>query len=227
MAKVELKQPVIQEISDVIKDAQAAVLVDHRGLTVAEDTELRRELRKEGVRYKVYKNTMMNFAFKDTDYEPLLELLEGPSALAVSETDPAAPARVLVKFAKKAKALELKGGVVEGKFYDKDALGAIAAIPSRDELLSKLLGSMQSPIANFARVVKQIAEQKEEGGAAPVEEAAAPAAEEAPAAEAPAEETPHQSPAETASPQGEASEEAPAESTEEAATETPEETTEA
>ena len=228
MAKVELKQPVIREISDVIKDAQAAVLVDHRGLTVAEDTELRRELRKEGVRYKVYKNTMMSFAFKDTDYEPLLELLEGPSALAVSETDPAAPARVLVKFAKKAKALELKGGVVEGKFYDKDALGAIAAIPSRDELLSKLLGSMQSPIANFARVVKQIAEQKAEGGEAPAEEApaaeaAAPAAEEAPAAEAPAEETPHQSPAETASPQGEASEEAPAESTEEAATETPEE----
>lgn len=221
MAKVELKQPVIKEIAEAVKDAQAAVLVDHRGLTVAEDTELRRELRKEGVRYKVYKNTMMNFAFKDTEFEPLLDLLEGPSALAVSDTDPAAPARVLVKFAKKAKALELKGGVVEGKFYDKDALGAIAAIPSRDELLSKLLGSMQSPIANFARVVKQIAEQKEEGGAAPAEapaeEAAAPAeavveatAEETPVAEATteaatAEETPHQSPAETASPQGEAS----------------------
>ena len=183
MAKVELKQPVIREISEVIKDAQAAVLVDHRGLTVAEDTELRRELRKEGVRYKVYKNTMMNFAFKDTDYEPLLELLEGPSALAVSETDPAAPARVLVKFAKKAKALELKGGVVEGKFYDKDALGAIAAIPSRDELLSKLLGSMQSPIANFARVVKQIAEA-ESNEAKPSEDA--PAAEEAKVEEAPA-----------------------------------------
>ena len=183
MAKVELKQPVIREIAEVIKDAQAAVLVDHRGLTVAEDTELRRELRKEGVRYKVYKNTMMNFAFKDTDYEPLLELLEGPSALAVSETDPAAPARVLVKFAKKAKALELKGGVVEGKFYDKDALGAIAAIPSRDELLSKLLGSMQSPIANFARVVKQIAEA-ESNEAKPSEDA--PAAEEAKVEEAPA-----------------------------------------
>ena len=194
MAKIELKQPVIKEISEAVKDAQAAVLVDHRGLTVAEDTELRRELRKEGVRYKVYKNTMMNFAFKDTEYEPLLDLLEGPSALAVSDTDPAAPARVLVKFAKKAKALELKGGVVEGKFYDKDALGAIAAIPSRDELLSKLLGSIQSPIANFARVVKQIAEQKEAGGEAPAAEeaAAAPAAEEAvaPAEEAAAPEAP-------------------------------------
>lgn len=242
MAKVELKQPVIKEIAEAVKDAQAAVLVDHRGLTVAEDTELRRELRKEGVRYKVYKNTMMNFAFKDTEFEPLLDLLEGPSALAVSDTDPAAPARVLVKFAKKAKALELKGGVVEGKFYDKDALGAIAAIPSRDELLSKLLGSMQSPIANFARVVKQIAEQKEEGGAAPAAESSeenAPAeaaveatAEETPVAEATteaatAEETPHQSPAETASPQGEASVETPAESTEEATAEAPAEATEA
>lgn len=192
MAKVELKQPVIKEIAEAVKDAQAAVLVDHRGLTVAEDTELRRELRKEGVRYKVYKNTMMNFAFKDTEFEPLLDLLEGPSALAVSDTDPAAPARVLVKFAKKAKALELKGGVVEGKFYDKDALGAIAAIPSRDELLSKLLGSMQSPIANFARVVKQIAEaESSEENASPAESAeAAPAEEAAPVAEEVKEETP-------------------------------------
>ena len=190
MAKVELKQPVVNEISEKIKDAQALVLVDHRGLTVAEDTELRKKLREENVSYKVYKNTMMNFAFKGTDFEQLADLLNGPSALAISETDPAAPARVLVDFAKKAKALEIKGGVIEGKLYDADALKEIANILPKDQLLSKLLGSMQSPIANFARVVKQIAEKKAEGGEA------APATEEAPAAETA--EAPAEAPAEEA-----------------------------
>ncbi len=185
MAKVELKQPVVNEISEKIKNAQALVLVDHRGLTVAQDTELRKKLREENVSYKVYKNTMMNFAFKGTDYEQLADLLNGPSALAISETDPAAPARVLVEFAKKAKALEVKGGVIEGKLYDAEALKEIASILPKDQLLSKLLGSMQSPIANFARVVKQIAEKKAEGGeAAPVEEAPAAETAEAPAEEA-------------------------------------------
>ena len=182
MAKVELKKPVVDEISEKIKDAQALVLVDHRGLTVAQDTELRKKLREEGVTYKVYKNTMMNFAFQGTDFEQLKDLLNGPSAMAVSTTDPAAPARVLYEFAKKAKALEIKGGVIEGKFYDAAAMSEIATIPSKEVLLSRLLGSMQSPIANFARVIKQIAEK--DGEAAPAE---APATEEAPAtAEAPA-----------------------------------------
>ena len=190
MAKVELKKPVVEEISEKIKDAQAVVLVDHRGLTVAQDTELRKKLREEGVTYKVYKNTMMNFAFKGTDFEQLGDLLNGPSAMAVSATDPAAPARVLYQFAKQAKALEIKGGVIEGKFYDAAAMTEIAEIPSKDVLLSKLLGSMQSPITNFARVIKQIAEKNGEGApateeAAPAETAEAPAAEEA-AAEAPA-----------------------------------------
>ncbi|WP_026655667.1 MULTISPECIES: 50S ribosomal protein L10 [unclassified Butyrivibrio] len=190
MAKVELKKPVVEEISEKIKDAQAVVLVDHRGLTVAQDTELRKKLREEGVTYKVYKNTMMNFAFKGTDFEQLGDLLNGPSAMAVSTTDPAAPARVLYDFAKQAKALEIKGGVIEGKFYDAAAMTEIAEIPSKDVLLSKLLGSMQSPITNFARVIKQIAEKGGEEApateeAAPAETAEAPAAEEA-AAEAPA-----------------------------------------
>ncbi|WP_027209477.1 50S ribosomal protein L10 [Butyrivibrio hungatei] len=190
MAKVELKKPVVEEISEKIKDAQAVVLVDHRGLTVAQDTELRKKLREEGVTYKVYKNTMMNFAFKGTDFEQLGDLLNGPSAMAVSTTDPAAPARVLYDFAKQAKALEIKGGVIEGKFYDAAAMTEIAEIPSKDVLLSKLLGSMQSPITNFARVIKQIAEKGGEEApateeAAPAETAEAPAAEEA-ASEAPA-----------------------------------------
>ena len=193
MAKVELKKPVVDEISEKIKDAQALVLVDHRGLTVAQDTELRKKLREEGVTYKVYKNTMMNFAFQGTDFEQLKDLLNGPSAMAVSTTDPAAPARVLYEFAKKAKALEIKGGVIEGKFYDADAMTEIATIPSKEVLLSRLLGSMQSPIANFARVINQIAEKGGEAAPAaeeaPAETAEAPVAEAAPAAEeaAPAE----------------------------------------
>lgn len=187
MAKVELKQPVIQEISDNIKDAQSVVVVDYRGLTVAEDTQLRKELREAGVTYKVYKNTMMNFAFKDTDFESLSPVLEGPSAIAISVDDATAPARVLSKFAKNAPALEIKAGVVEGTYYDADGMKAIASVPSREELLSKLLGSLQSPIANMARVLKQIAEN---GGAGEASEAPAeePKAEEAKVEEAPAEE---------------------------------------
>ena len=160
MAKVELKKPIVEEISANIKDAQSVVIVDHRGLTVAEDTELRKQLREAGITYKVYKNTMMNFAFKGTDCEGLTEYLEGPSAIAISRDDATAPARILCKFAKTAKALEIKGGVVEGSVYDSKGIEAISNVPSREELLGKLLGSIQSPITNLARVLNQIAEQQ-------------------------------------------------------------------
>lgn len=183
MAKIELKQPIVEEISASIKDAQSVVLVDYRGLTVEQDTELRKKLREAGVTYKVYKNTMMNFAFKGTDFEALAPYLEGPSAMALSTEDATAPARVLAEFAKTAKALEIKAGVVEGTVYDAKGMEAIANIPSRDVLISKLLGSLQSPITNFARVMNQLAEK---GGASACEAPAA--AEEAPAVEeAPAE----------------------------------------
>ena len=197
MAKVELKQPIVQEISENIKEAQSVVVVDYRGLTVAEDTQLRKELREAGVTYKVYKNTMMNFAFKGTDFESLAPVLEGPSAIAIATEDATASARILAKFAKANPALEIKAGVVEGTFYDANGMKAVASVPSREELLSKLLGSLQSPITNLARVLNQIAEN---GGAADTAEAEAPAEEavEAPVveeateeAEAPAvEETP-------------------------------------
>lgn len=190
MAKVELKQPIVEEISASIKDAQSVVLVDYRGLTVEQDTQLRKSLREAGVTYKVYKNTFMTRAFKGTDFEALAPYLEGPSAVAISTTDATAPARVLSQFAKKADKLEIKGGVVEGTLYDAKGMAVIASIPSREELLSKLLGSLQSPITNFARVMNQLAEK---GGASACEAPAAevaPAAEEAPAAEAPAEEAP-------------------------------------
>ena len=169
MAKVEVKQPIVEKIAEEIKDAQSVVLVDYRGLTVAQDTELRKQLREAGVIYKVYKNTMMKRAFEGTEFAALDDCLEGPSAIAISKDDATAPARILCKFAKNAKALELKAGVVEGTLYDTDALNELAKIPSRDELISKLLGSLQSPITNFARVIKQIAEQG--GEAAPAEAA--------------------------------------------------------
>ena len=161
MAKVELKQPIVAEISELLDGAATAVVVDYRGLTVAQDTELRKQLREAGVTYKVYKNTMINFAIKGTEFEELGKHLEGPTALAVSKDDATAPARILNKFAQTAEALELKAGVVEGTYYDQDGIKVIANVPSRDELLAKFLGSIQSPVTNFARVIKQIAEKNE------------------------------------------------------------------
>lgn len=161
MAKVEIKKPIVDEISELLNGAATAVLVDYRGLTVAEDTALRKTLREANVVYKVYKNTMINFAIKGTEFEGLSSLLEGPTAIAVCKDDATAAARILCKFAKEAPALEIKAGVVEGVQYDADGIKQIANIPSREELLSKLLGSIQSPITNFARVIKQIAEKEE------------------------------------------------------------------
>ena len=162
MAKVELKQPIVDEIAAAINDAKGVVLVDYRGLTVEQDTQLRKQLREAGVIYKVYKNTLVKRAIAGTEFEPMTEQLEGPTAIAICKEDATAPARILANFAKTADALELKCGVVEGTYYDVDGIKTIATIPSREELLSKLLGSMQSPITNFARVIKQIAEKNGE-----------------------------------------------------------------
>ena len=161
MAKVELKQPIVAEISELLNGAASAVVVDYRGLTVEQDTQLRKKLRESDVSYKVYKNTMIRFAVKGTEFEALVPHLEGPTALAVSKTDATAPARILADFAKTADKLELKAGVVEGTYYDEKGIQVIATIPSREILLGRLLGSMQSPIANSARVLNQIAEKAE------------------------------------------------------------------
>ena len=161
MAKVELKAPIVDEIKGYVSDAKSAVLVDYRGLTVEQDTKLRKQLREAGVVYKVYKNTMMNFAFQGTACEELCKHLDGTNALAISKEDATAPARILAKFAKTAPQLELVAGVVEGGYYDQAGIKALSEVPSREELLGKLLGSIQSPIANFARVISQIAEAKE------------------------------------------------------------------
>ena len=169
MAKVELKKPIVEEINSAVKDAQAVVLVRYQGVTVEQDTALRKELREAGITYKVYKNTMMNFAFAGTQCEELSKHLEGPNAIAISANDATAPARILAKYAKQVKHMELVAGVVEGKYFDVAGVQALADVPSRDILLGRLLGSMQSPVANFARVIKQIAEKD----GAPAEEVAA------------------------------------------------------
>ena len=169
MAKVELKQPIVAAIAADVQDAQSVVLVDYRGLTVEQDTQLRKQLREAGIIYKVCKNTMMKRAFEGTDFAGLNPYLEGPSAIAISKDDATAPARIICEFAKTANKLEVKAGVVEGKVYDMAGVQELAKIPSREVLLSRLLGSMQSPIANFARVIKQIAEKDGEVAEAAVE----------------------------------------------------------
>lgn len=161
MAKVELKQPIIEEISSLLDGAQAMVVVNYRGLSVEGDTKLRKALREGGVTYKVYKNTYIKRAVAGTEFEAVAELLEGPTAIAVSKEDATAPARILADNMKTMQNLEFKGGVVAGTYYDAKMMQVVASIPSREVLLGRLLGSIQAPIANFARVIKQIAEKDE------------------------------------------------------------------
>ena len=158
-AKIDLKKPVLEEISAQVEGAQCVLLVNYSGLTVAQDTQLRKELREAGVHYKVYKNTMMKRAFAGTAFESLTKDLDGTNAIAISKDDATAPAIIIAT-----PKLEMVSGVVEGNYYDKAGMEALANVPSREELLGKLLGSIQSPIANLARVLNQIAESK--GGAA-------------------------------------------------------------
>ena len=159
MAKIELKQPIVEEIKGHLNGAQTAVIINYSGVTVEQDTKLRKAMREAGITYKVYKNTMMKRAFAGTEFEALNESLEGPNAIAISTTDATAPARMVASFAKDIPNLEMVAGVVEGQFYDAKGMQAISQIPGREVLLGRLLGSMQSPIANFARVIKQIAEK--------------------------------------------------------------------
>ena len=166
---LEKKQTVIDEIKDKVNDSSSFVLFDYRGLTDAEIKELRCALRNADANYKVYKNTLMARAFNDLNID-LSSSLEGPSAFAYSK-DQVAPIKVLSDFAKDHEALVLKVGVVDGEIADTEKLKEYATIPSRDELIAKFMGSIQSPITNFARVIKQIAEQKD-GGAAESEAAA-------------------------------------------------------
>jgi len=171
--KIEQKQTVITSIKEQIEGASSIVVVDYRGLTVEEDTVLRKTLREANVTYKVFKNSMMKFAFEGTDFAQLNDVLAGPSAIAVSYDDATAGPRILKKMAKDMKALEFKAGVVEGDLFDAEGILKVASVPSREELLSKLLGSFKSPISSFARTMKALADKMEEEGKATAGEVAA------------------------------------------------------
>lgn len=165
MAKVEQKQVVVNEIKEKLEKAASVVMVDARGLTVEQDTVLRKKLREAGVDYKVYKNTMVHLAIQGTQFEGLDPYLEGPSAFAFGYEDATTAASVLNNAAKDFKILEFKAGVVEGTVYDAEGMKKVADIPSRDVLLSKLLGSFKSPMSAFARVVQAIADKDGEAAA--------------------------------------------------------------
>ena len=155
------KQVIIDEIKAKLENAQAAVVIDYMGITVAQADAMRKTLREANVDYTVYKNTLIKRAIEGTEFAPLAEVLDGPSALAISTEDATAPARVLNGIMKDFKKMEFKAGVVEGTFYDKAGVEAVAEIPSRDELIAKFMGSIQSPVGKFVRTLAAIAEEKE------------------------------------------------------------------
>ncbi|WP_102693534.1 50S ribosomal protein L10 [Rummeliibacillus pycnus] len=162
---VEAKQAVVQEIADKFKSAASVVVVDYRGLTVAQVTDLRKQLREAGVEFKVYKNTLVRRATAEAGHEELNEVLTGPNAIAFSNEDVVAPARIINKFAKENEQLEIKAGLIEGAYASVEEVKALAELPSREGLLSMLLSVLQAPMRNLALVTKAVAEQKEEQGA--------------------------------------------------------------
>lgn len=155
------KQVIIDEIKDKLDRAQSAVVIDYIGTTVAEADAMRKKLREANVDYTVYKNTLVKRAIVGTKYEGLAEVLEGPSALAISFEDAIAPARVINGVIKEYKKMAFKAGVIEGDFYDAKGVEAIATLPSRDELIAKFMGSIQSPVSKAVRTFQAIADAKE------------------------------------------------------------------
>lgn len=147
------KSEVVKELTEKIKAAKAIVLADYRGLTVEQDTELRNALRKAGVEYKVVKNTLTRFAAKENGLDGLDSFLNGPTAMAVSTSDLIAPAKVLAEYAKKYEKLELKVGVVEGKIIDVNEIKALAELPPREVLISRVLAGFNAPITGFVNVL--------------------------------------------------------------------------
>jgi large subunit ribosomal protein L10 len=163
---IELKKQIVEEIKEKFSKAQSAVVVDYRGLTVEEATELRKKMREAEVEYKVYKNTLTRRAAEETGFEALLGDLTGPNAIAFGYNDPVIPAKILNDFAKDHKKLELKAGVVEGQYCDVDKIKAIAQIPGKEVLLAKFLGSIKSPISNFAYLLQAVIDKNEDGAEA-------------------------------------------------------------
>lgn len=162
---IELKKQIVAEIADKFRASKSTVIVDYRGLNVAEITELRKRLREAGVEFKVYKNTLTRRALAEVGLEGLNDVFTGPNAIAFSNEDVVAPAKILSEFAKEHEALEIKAGVIEGNIATIEEINALAKLPSREGLLSMLLSVLQAPIRNFALATKAVADQKEEQSA--------------------------------------------------------------
>ncbi|WP_124726387.1 50S ribosomal protein L10 [Staphylospora marina] len=163
---LEAKKAVVAEIAEKLQKSKSTIVADYRGLTVKEMNELRKQLREVGVEFHVLKNTLTKRAAEQVGQDDLSQFLTGPSALAFSYEDVVAPAKVLHKFAKDSKKMEIKGGMVEGRMVTQDEIKALADLPSREGLLSMLLSVLQAPIRNFALAVKAVADKGEEGAAA-------------------------------------------------------------
>jgi large subunit ribosomal protein L10 len=157
----EVKEAKVQEIKSKLEKAEAFILANYQGLSVEEDTELRKKLRESGIEYKVYKNTLAKLAVNDLGITGIDEYLEGPVSIAIGYEDPTVPARILNDFAKEHKKLELKAGVVQGEVFDTEKVKQLASIPPREVLLAKLLGSFKAPVSNFAYLLNAIKEKKE------------------------------------------------------------------
>ena len=162
---IEKKKAIVGEITEKLEKAAAVVVVDYRGLTVAQVTDLRKQLRDSNIEMHVLKNTMLRRAAVAAGLEGMDDIFKGPTAVAFSNEEVVAPAKIIADFAKTAEALEIKGGVVEGNVADADAINALAKLPSREGLLSMLLSVLQAPVRNTALAVKAVAEKKEEEAA--------------------------------------------------------------
>lgn len=156
------KQIVIDEIKAKLENAQSAVVIDYMGTTVGQADAMRKKFREGDVDYTVYKNTLVKRAIEGTEFAPLAEVLDGPSALAISTTDATAPARILSDIISEYKKMEFKAGVVEGNYFDKAGIEAIASIPGREVLIAKFMGSIQSPVSKAVRTFQAIADAKAE-----------------------------------------------------------------
>lgn len=158
---IQQKQEAVNVVTQKLTSSASTIVVDYRGLNVAQVTELRKQLREAGVEFQVLKNSIVSRATEGTEYTALNEVLTGPTAVAFSAEDAIAPAKILFNFAKTNDALKLKGGIVDGKVINEAEVKALAQLPSRDGLLSMLLSVLQAPVRNFALAVKAVAEKQE------------------------------------------------------------------
>lgn len=194
-AKVlEAKKAIVAELSERLKNSVTGVLVNYKGINVADDTALRKELREAGVKYTVVKNTLLSRATEEADLTGLQTTLEGTTALATSDEDYTAAARILSNYAKKSKTFEIKAGYLDGEIVDLATIDHLAKLPTREVLLANVLGAFQAPIASFARAIQAIVDDggieaclAKASAAAQSGDAEADASDAAPAEEAPAE----------------------------------------